>query len=405
MAGKKREKKLTFKTKLGTSVTDFKKSIVYHIEHSLAKDEYTITMLDWYKSVAFSVRDRLMNLWNKTQKTYYDKDVKRVYYLSLEFLMGRYLSNNLINLGETCECCRALVDLGHTLEEIESMEKDAGLGNGGLGRLAACFLDSMATNNLPGYGYGLRYEYGIFSQKIEDGKQVELPDHWLEFGNVWEIDRPENMYTVYFGGVVKEFKNDKGKTKYSWLPNQEIMALAYDTPVPGYSNETVNTLRLWSARSSQGFDFDYFNHGDYIRAVEDKNSTENITRVLYPNDNVYAGKQLRFKQQYFFISATLQDIMRRYKKERKNFNDFSKKVAIQLNDTHPALAIPELMRILIDLEDLSWDIAWKITTKTFAYTNHTILPEALEKWPVSMFERLLPRHLGIIYEINRRFLD
>ncbi len=405
MVGKKTEKKLVFKTKLGSSAKDFQKSISFHIEHSLAKDEYSTTNLDWYKSVSTSVRDRLMNLWNKTQKKYYDKDAKRIYYLSLEFLMGRTLNNSLINLNAKKECEKALKDLGHKIEDIEEHEIDAGLGNGGLGRLAACFLDSMATKQYPGYGYGLRYEYGIFTQAIRNGKQVETPDHWLQFGNVWEIERPENMYTVQFGGSVREFKDENGHQKYAWTDTMDVKAMAYDTPIPGYDNETVNTLRLWSAKATEEFDFTYFNHGDYIKAVEDKNESENLTRVLYPNDNVYAGKELRFKQQYFFVSATLQDIMRRYKKERKNFSDFADKVAIQLNDTHPALAIPELMRLLIDIENMQWEDAWEITKNTFAYTNHTILPEALEKWPVSMFETCLPRHLQIIYEINRRFLS
>jgi glycogen phosphorylase len=405
MKVKKEEKKIKFTSKLGSTKQDLKKSIVYHIEHSLGKDEYSVTELDWYKSFAMTVRDRLMNLWNKTQKTYYAKDAKRVYYLSLEFLPGRSLSNSIINLGIQSESANALKELGHKLEEIEELEHDAGLGNGGLGRLAACFLDSMACLQIPGYGYGLRYEYGIFSQVIKNGKQVEEPDPWLQFGNVWEIERPESMYVIKFGGSIKEKVDKKGNIQKIWKSEQKVMALAYDTPVPGYNNNTVNTMRLWSAKSTQEFDLNYFNHGDYIKAVEDKNITENITRVLYPNDNVSAGKELRLKQEYFFVSASLQDIIRRYKKERKNFNDFSEKVAIQLNDTHPVLAIPELMRIFVDEENLSWEASWQLCVKTFAYTNHTILPEALEKWSVSLIEKLLPRHLEIIYEINQKFLD
>ena len=391
-------------TKLGYTAKNFKQSIADHVVHTFGKDEYTTTKLDWYKSVALSIRDRLMSLWSKTQQDYYNKDAKRVYYLSLEFLMGRSLSNGAMNLDVNQECKDALKDLGQEIEEIEEMESDAGLGNGGLGRLAACFLDSMATLRLPGYGYGLRYEYGIFSQSIKEGKQIETPDHWLQFGNAWEIERPENLYPVKFGGSVREFKDAQGHVKYAWLHDQEVMAMAYDTPVPGYNNNVVNTLRLWAAKSSEEFDFAYFNHGNYIQAVEDKNVTENITRVLYPNDNISEGKELRIKQQYFFVSASLQDIIRRYKKDRDSFDEFPKKVAIQLNDTHPALAIPELMRVLMDEEDLCWDKAWDITQNTFAYTNHTIMPEALEKWPVKMFEDLLPRHLQIICEINRRFL-
>ena len=319
--------------------------------------------------------------------------------------MGQTLKNSLINLGIFEKSEEALKELGYDLDEISQMEWDAGLGNGGLGRLAACFLDSMATLSLPAYGYGIRYEYGIFYQKIEHGYQIETPDNWLRYGNPWEIGRPEYIYPVNYGGRVQQAQDSNGRYKVEWVDCEEVVALAYDTPVPGYGNGTTNTLRLWSARSSRGFNLNYFNHGDYIRAVEDSNRTENISRVLYPNDNICVGKELRLKQEYFLVSATLQDIFKRYKKHHKTLDEFPEKVAIQLNDTHPALAIPELMRILIDKEGLDWDKAWDITTKTFCYTNHTILPEALEKWSIGLFEQILPRHLQIIYEINQRFLD
>ena len=380
-------------------------SIIHHIENSLAKDAYSTNLRDWYKSMAHAVRDRLMHLWHETQRSYYDKDSKRVYYLSMEFLMGRSLSNNMLNMGLEESSQEALAILGQNLEEVESAELDAGLGNGGLGRLAACFVDSMATLDIPGYGYGLRYEYGIFSQDIVRGEQVENADHWLQFGNVWEIERPENTYKVRFGGVVKEYSDEDGIKKFVWLQEEAVNAVAYDTPIPGYKNKTVNTLRLWSAKAIEQFNFSYFNEGDYIKAVEEQIQMENISRVLYPDDSTYKGKRLRLKQQYFFVSATLQDIMRRYKKERTHFDDFSKKIVIQLNDTHPSIGILELMRLLVDVENLSWDESWRITTETFAYTNHTVLPEALEEWPVTLLEELLPRHLQILYLINYLFLE
>jgi len=303
------------------------------------------------------------------------------------------------------ECHKAMHKLGYDLEQIRELEWDAGLGNGGLGRLAACFLDSLASLEIPGYGYGIRYEYGIFNQKIVEGYQVEAPDNWLRYGNPWEIARPEYLYPVHFHGRVLQYKDRNNRLVNEWLDTEEVLAMAYDTPIPGYGNNTVNTLRLWSAKASRDFDFTYFNEGDYMKAVELKNDSENISKVLYPNDNVFEGKELRLKQEYFFVSATLQDIIRRYRKHHDNFDKFAERNAIQLNDTHPAIAIPELMRILVDIEGLSWEEAWEITTKTFAYTNHTVLPEALEKWTVELFEYLLPRHLQVIYEINHRFLN
>ncbi|MCI0604834.1 glycogen/starch/alpha-glucan phosphorylase [bacterium] len=370
----------------------------------MAKDQYSATKLDLYKSLASTVKDQLVKRWIQTQQTYYKQDAKRVYYLSLEFLMGRALGNNLINLKLMDEAHEALQQAGQGLEQLQELEWDAGLGNGGLGRLAACYLDSMATLELPGYGYGIRYEYGIFYQHIRDGYQVETPDNWLRYGNVWEIERPEYLYTVKFYGRLVQFKEKDGTLRSEWVDTQDVMAMAYDTPIAGYGNNTVNNLRLWAAKSTRDFDFEYFNHGDYIKAVQDKQKTETISKVLYPNDNVIQGKELRLKQEYFFCSATLQDIIRRYLKTHEDFSEFTDKVAIQLNDTHPAIAIVELMRLLIDNYQVPWEKAWKITINTFGYTNHTILPEALEKWPVTMMETVLPRHMNIIYEINSRFL-
>ncbi|MBA4371684.1 MAG: glycogen phosphorylase [Thermodesulfovibrio sp.] len=385
-----------------------KASFANHLKYSLAKDEYSATELDCFMGVALTIRDRLINKWIETQQAYYKKDVKRVYYLSLEFLIGRTLGNSLINLDLLDSTHRALRELGHEMEALRDLEFDAGLGNGGLGRLAACFMDSLATLEIPAYGYGIRYEYGIFFQRIIDGYQVETADNWLRYGNIWEIERPEFLYIVKFYGRVEQHPDGDRNLRYSWVETRDIAAVAYDTPIPGYENNTVNTMRLWSAKSTREFDLEYFNHGDYERAVSDKAHTETISKVLYPNDNVFEGKELRLKQEYFFVSATIQDIIRRYKKTHnpsEQFKDFPDKVAIHLNDTHPAIGISELMRILVDLEGLDWDRAWDITGRTFGYTNHTVLPEALEKWPVSLFERVLPRHIQIIYEINRRFLD
>jgi len=390
---------------LSADAKSLQKSFARHLESSLVKDDYSATELDIYKSLSYTVRDRLVERWIATQQTYYDRDVKRVYYLSLEFLLGRVLGNNLVNLNFIEECCRAMHELGFELEEICEQEWDAGLGNGGLGRLAACFLDSMATHEFPAYGYGIRYEYGIFSQRIQDGYQIETPDNWLRYENPWEIARPEYLYPIQFYGRVHQYRDANGILKTEWLDTQGVMAMAYDIPIPGYGNNTVNNLRLWEAKSTREFDLSYFNKGDYIKAVEDKQRSETISKVLYPNDNIFEGKELRFKQEYFFVSATLQDAIRRYKKTHDTFDCFSDKVAIQLNDTHPAIAIPELMRIFVDLENISWEKAWVITINTFGYTNHTILPEALEKWPISLIEHVLPRHLQIIYEINHRFLE
>ncbi len=380
-------------------------SLANHLEFSICKNRYTVNDMDVYESLALAIRDRLVEFWNDTQQTYRQKDCKRVYYLSLEYLIGRSLRNNLINLNLLQVCQDALDELGYELEELEELEHDAGLGNGGLGRLAACFLDSMATLQLPAYGYGIRYDYGIFEQKIENNAQMEYADNWLVTGYPWEIPRFEHMFSVRFYGRVREYRDAADRKRYEWVDTHEVLAMPYDVPIPGFRTRTVNNLRLWQAKASQDFDFELFNKGDHMRAVEEKHNTETISKALYPNDKNFSGKELRLKQQYFFVCASLQDIIQKYRVNHQSFELFPQKVAIQLNDTHPSIAIAELMRILLDEEGYQWDIAWNITTRVFAYTNHTVLPEALEKWPVGMIGRLLPRHLQIIYEINEKFLE
>ena len=379
-------------------------AFAHRMMYSIAKDHHTATDFNVYQGLSLAVRDRLMERWFKTQSTYYHQDAKRVYYLSLEFLMGRALLNNVVNLGAEDAYSRAMQDLGYRLEDIGEQEWDAGLGNGGLGRLAACILDAAATLELPFYGYGIRYEYGIFYQKIMDGQQVEFPDGWLRYGNPWEIQRPDAIFPVRFHGRTYAHVDEQGRYRVDWLDTQDVWAMAYDTPVAGYGNGTVNTLRLWSAKSSREFDLARFNTGDYVRAVEDKTSSENISKVLYPADEQSAGKELRLKQQYFFVSATLQDVIRRFKKRPgRSWEELPDKVAIQMNDTHPALVVPELMRVLVDQESLGWDQAWSLTQQVCAYTNHTILPEAMEVWPMDLWRNLLPRHAEIVEEIDRRF--
>jgi len=380
-------------------------SIANHIEFSQCKNRYTAEDFDIYRSFALSIRDRLVEFWNDTQQTYQKKQCKQVYYFSLEYLIGRSLKNNLLNLGIMNAGGDAIRKIGYDLEELQELEHDAGLGNGGLGRLAACFLESMATLQLPAHGYGIRYEFGIFKQQFENGAQVEAPDNWLEEGYPWEIPRMEIVYPVHFFGHLKDKINEKGESKRLWVETEEVMAMAYDVPIAGFGNHTVNNLRLWSAKPSKSFDFQLFNSGDYIQAVEETQRSGMISKVLYPNDQGFSGKELRLKQQYFFVAASLQDIIQSFKKHSETFESFPEHVAIQLNDTHPSIAIPELMRILIDEEDLGWDEAWDITTRVFAYTNHTVLPEALESWSVDLMGRLLPRHLEIIYEINDIFLE
>uniref|UniRef100_A0A3B3VE69 Alpha-1,4 glucan phosphorylase n=1 Tax=Poecilia latipinna TaxID=48699 RepID=A0A3B3VE69_9TELE len=390
------------------NVTDLKQNFNRHLHFTLVKDRNVANKRDYYFALAHTVRDHLVGRWIRTQQHYYEKDPKRVYYISLEFYMGRTLQNTMVNLALENACDEAMYQLGLDMEELEDMEEDAGLGNGGLGRLAACFLDSMASLGLAAYGYGIRYEFGIFNQRIVNGWQVEEADDWLRYGNPWEKARPEYMRPVHFYGRT-EHQSDGVK----WVDTQVVLALPYDTPVPGYRNNIVNTMRLWSAKAPCEFNLKDFNVGGYIQAVLDRNLAENISRVLYPNDNFFEGKELRLKQEYFVVSATLQDIIRRFKVSkfgsrevtRTDFSKLPDKVAIQLNDTHPAMAIPELMRVLVDSEKLNWETAWDICVRTCAYTNHTVLPEALERWPVDLFSHLLPRHLEIIYEINRRHLE
>ena len=375
-----------------------------HVQYSRGKVAETATTYDRFLALALTVRDRLAERWVRTQRAYYSQDVKRAYYLSAEYLLGRALGNNLIATGLMEAAQEAFRDAGVDLRALLEMEPDPGLGNGGLGRLAACFLDSMATLSLPGYGYGVRYEFGIFSQDIEAGHQVERADEWLRFGSPWEIVRPEKAVEVRFYGRVEHHQSAQGRPVARWVDGKTVLGVPYDIPVAGFGTNTVNTLRLWQARASAEFDLKVFNDGDYERSVVAKNDSEVISKVLYPNDNFAFGKELRLRQQYFFVACSIADIVRRYLKTHTDFSAFTEKVAIQLNDTHPAIAIPELMRVLVDEKRLGWDEAWNLTVQVFGYTNHTLLAEALEQWPVAMLERLLPRHLEIIYDINARFL-
>jgi len=388
----------------GTSAESLRRAFVDHVEYTRGKNFDSASLYDRYLALALTVRDRLAKSWVKTQRRYYQQDAKRAYYLSAEYLLGRALGNNLINMGLWDPAKEALKEIGVDLSSLLEMEQDAGLGNGGLGRLAACFLDSLATLDMPGMGYGIRYEFGIFTQEIINGYQVERADEWLKFGNPWEIVRPERIVPVRFYGSVEQTLAPDGRRVARWVGGKTVLGVPYDTPIAGFGANTVNSLRLWQARASAEFDFALFNDGDYERSVVEKNDSEVISKVLYPNDQNQAGKELRLKQEYFFVACSIADIMRRYLKTHSDFVQFPAKVAIQLNDTHPAIAVSELMRVLMDEKRVPWDEAWDITTKTFGYTNHTLLAEALEKWPVPLFERLLPRHLQIIYEVNQRFL-
>jgi starch phosphorylase len=387
----------------GMDVLTLKRALLDHLNYTQSKSEDGATKHDWYVALAHMVRDRLVHRWIKTEQAYDVADAKRVYYLSAEFLPGRLLGNNLINVGLFEKVRMVLRETGLELSDLLEEEPDPGLGNGGLGRLAACFLDSMATLGIAGYGYGIRYEFGIFHQEIKDGRQVEHPDEWLKYGNPWEIERPEATVPVYFGGHVQEIM-EGGRLRARWTPESAIIGVPFDTPVAGFGNNTVNTLRLWRARASSEFDLGVFNDGDYRKSVEEKTASESISKVLYPNDHSQEGKTLRLKQQYFFVRCAIHDIVDKYLKTHKNFDQFTNKVAIQLNDTHPVIAIAELMRVFLDDHGMPWEQSWDIVQKTFGYTNHTLLTEALERWPVAMFEQQLPRHLGIMYEINRRFL-
>ncbi len=389
----------------GMDLNSIHLSLLSHMEYTQAKDQHTATPKDFFYSIAKTAQDRLIERWIKTQQAYYNKDVKRLYYLSMEFLMGRTLGNALYNLGLFGISRQMLVKMGYDIDEIREEEVDSGLGNGGLGRLAACYLDSMATLQLPGYGYGIRYEYGLFHQKVENGYQKEEPDQWIGEGNPWEIPRPDTLYPVRFHGRVEHTPDGKGGDKVKWLDTEVILAMPYDVFIPGFCNNTVNMLRLWSARSGNEFDFERFNSGDYFGAYEPRVISESLSKILYPRDDLRGGKELRLKQEYFFVAASIRDIIRRHLKKHKNLINLGDKVALQLNDTHPAIAIPELMRVFIDEEGIPWDKAWDIVVKAVGYTNHTLMSEALEKWSVDLLGSLLPRHLEIIYSINSRFLD
>ncbi|MDE6127824.1 MAG: glycogen/starch/alpha-glucan family phosphorylase, partial [Lachnospiraceae bacterium] len=383
----------------------FKRSVLYNIKTLYRKTLEEATQQQIFQAVCYAVKDQIVDCWMETQREYDKQDPKTVYYLSMEFLMGRALGNNLINMQAYKPVKEALTELGLDLNLVEDAEPDAALGNGGLGRLAACFLDSLATLGYPAYGCGIRYRYGMFKQEIKDGYQVEVPDVWLENGNPFELRRPEYAQEVKFGGYVNVRTDEKGRNHFFQEGYQSVKAIPYDLPIVGYGNGIVNTLRIWDAEPIECFQLDSFDKGDYQKAVEQQNLARNIVEVLYPNDNHYAGKELRLKQQYFFISASVQRAVAKYMKKHDDIRNFHEKVTFQLNDTHPTVAIAELMRILMDDYDLEWDEAWEVTTKTCAYTNHTIMAEALEKWPIELFSRLLPRIYQIVEEINRRFVN
>lgn len=401
-----------------TDVETLKQRILAHLKHTVGKNPQTTTDLDWYHAIAQTVRDELVDDWLNTFSRAYDQDTKRVYYFSLEFLIGRSLINNLIYIGQYEMMKQVLAELeeeyGKTygrkfdldLERLSEQEAEAALGNGGLGRLAACIMDSLATQEIPGYGYGIRYDFGMFRQMIDErGEQVEFPDNWLRYRNPWEFERPEFSYPVRFFGRCVEFQDDKGKLRVHWVDTEEVLAVAHDLLIPGYGRKAVNHIRLWKGKSPRDFDLKRFNRGNYIEAVHHRSETETLSRVLYPDDSTYEGKALRLRQEFFFCSASLQDIIRRYLSTHDDIRGLPEKVAIQLNDTHPAVGIAELMRLLLDEHGLDWTTAWDITGRTFSYTNHTLLPEALEIWPAALFEHMLPRHLRIIQDINHRFLQ
>ncbi|MBX7057965.1 MAG: glycogen/starch/alpha-glucan phosphorylase [Leptospirales bacterium] len=381
------------------------KAFAHHLEYTVCKYKSNIHGPDIYQALAYTIRDFLIDRWNETQQNIREARSKRVYYLSMEFLLGRLLTTNLVNLGMRERVAHNLQQFGYDLNEISEYEPDAGLGNGGLGRLAACFLESMATLDLPCCGASIRYEFGIFHQQIVDGYQKEAPDNWLARGNPWEIMRHDIIYPVYYYGYSESFVDDAGNVRFRWTPGETVMAQAYDILCPGYNTRTVNHLRLWNSVSSSDFNFDYFNHGDYLRAVEDKFHTETISKVLYPNENILQGKELRLKQEYMLVSSSVQDALATFEQEETDWNRLPDRVFFQLNDTHPALTVAELMRMLVDMKQLEWDEAWALTQQCCAYTNHTVMPEALETWDMELFGRLLPRHLQIIFEINRRFMD
>ncbi|MEG0368971.1 MAG: glycogen/starch/alpha-glucan family phosphorylase, partial [Hungatella sp.] len=390
--------------KMGFEKEEFKKSVEYNVKNLYRKTIDEANPNEAFQAVAYAIKDVIVDEWIATHKEYEKEDSKTLYYLSMEFLMGRALGNNIINIMAQKEVREVLDELGFDLNVLEDQEPDAALGNGGLGRLAACFLDSLATLGYPAYGCGIRYRYGMFKQRIEDGFQVEIPDDWLKEGNPFEVRRSEYATEVKFGGYVKTIWED-GRERFLHEGYQSVLAVPYDLPIVGYGNNVVNTLRIWDAQPINTFSLDSFDKGDYQKAVEQENLAKNICEVLYPNDNHYAGKELRLKQQYFFISASVQRAVEKYKHSHPDIRKFYEKNVFQLNDTHPTVAVAELMRILLDVEGLTWNEAWEVTTKTCAYTNHTIMAEALEKWPIDLFSRLLPRIYQIVEEINRRFTE
>ena len=389
----------------GLSIETLKRAILDNLFYVQGKFPEIATKNDYYMALAYTVRDRLLHRWITTHQNFLKNDVRAVCYLSAEFLMGPHLANNLANLDIYDRVKRAVAENGLDLDQLLDQEEEPGLGNGGLGRLAACYMDSLATLEVPAVGYGIRYEFGIFDQRIRDGWQEEITDRWLHYGNPWEIPRPEVTMEVKLGGHTESYLDEKGKYRVRWIPHRVINGIPYDTPVLGYKTANCNTLRLWKAEAPESFDFRAFNVGDYFGSVHEKMVSENISKVLYPNDEPLQGKQLRLEQQYFFVCCSLQDIIRLHLLEDERLDNLHEKIAIQLNDTHPSIGVAELMRLLVDEYQMEWDQAWEITQQTFAYTNHTLLPEALERWPVGLFGSLLPRHLEIIYEINRRFLD
>jgi len=389
----------------GTSVAALKKAFFDNLYYIQGRFPEVATANDNYQALAYTIRDRLLHLWITTAKTYKNTRARTICYLSAEYLFGPHLGNNLMNLGITDNTRQAVQEIGLDLDELLEQEMEPGLGNGGLGRLAACYMDSMATLQVPAIGYGIRYEFGIFKQQIKDGWQVEITDKWLRKGNPWEIPRPEITFKINLGGHTEYITDDDGHYHVAWIPARQVKGVAHDTPVIGYGVNNANLLRLWSAEAPKSFDFQAFNVGDYYRAVDEKVISENLTKVLYPNDEPAGGRELRLEQQYFLASCSLQDMIRIFRQMDDRLDRFHEKYVVQLNDTHPSIAIVELMRLLIDEHAMDWDKAWEVTYRSFAYTNHTLLPEALEKWPVSLFEKILPRHLEIIYEINRRFLE
>ena len=387
------------------TVEEFKVALVKNLYYERGKAPHTASANDVYTALSLTIRDFIVDGWRQTVDSFYEQRPKFVYYLSAEYLLGQQITQNMLYTGTTELARQALAELGFDLEELVNLEPEPALGNGGLGRLAACYLDSLSTLNIPSVAYGIHYEFGIFQQVFRDGWQHEIPDEWLYYGNPWQFPQPDHRVAVGFGGRTEYSPDGKGSYNVRWIPAETVLGEPSHILAPGYGTNMVNMLRLWRAKASKEFDFELFNVGDYSRAAEQKIYSENITKVLYPNDNTPQGRELRLKQQYFFVSCSLQDIIRRFLVFNKGWNEFTDKVVIQLNDTHPVVAIPELMRLLLDEHDLSWNQAWNITRKAFGYTCHTLLPEALEKWPVSLFERLLPRHMEIIYEINRQFME